>query len=434
MLRSSLLFVLSLLSVYCSITSAAEVTVTSQRNEPAAVTPRFQLSKIPGPSQTDAATNARCVIVSGREDLKSSGLDALLDGELPLVDDHPAANFFFDADTPGGQIVMDLGRPTDIQQISTYSWHAGSRGPQVYRVYASDAARDDDLKLPAAAGELEKAGWTRLAAVDTRPAEGPPGGQYGVSLTPAEGKSIGTYRYLLFDIERTSDADPYGNTFFSEIDVIDGQQHEAVQRDPAEVQFSFDTTAMPKLAPWVQAKVRPACEKWYPIIARMLASPGFRAPRHVTIVIRPEMPFPAATTGTRIDCNGAWMKANLEGEAIGAIIHELVHVVQRYGRVAIGNPNPLWLSEGLADYIRWFNYEPAALRPVPDPARARYTEGYRTTAAFLNYLVQSHDKDLIAKLNEAMRTGRYHDGIWKERTGKTLDELWAEYVKTLQEK
>jgi len=273
-----------------------------------------------------------------------------------------------------------------------------------------------------------------LATVDTRPAQGELGGQYGVSLSPAAGALIGSYRYLLFDISRTSDADRFGNTFFSEIDVIDGQQHDPATRDPAQVQFTFDTSEVPELKPWVETKLRPACEQWYPIIARLLPSPGYRAPQHVTLVFHRQLPFPAATTGTRIDCNGGWMAANLEGEAIGAVIHELVHVVQRYGRVPGGQPNSVWLSEGLADQIRWFRFEPEALRPRPDPATAKYTEGYRTTAAFLSYLMETHDKELIAKLNEAMRTGRYSAEIWKQRTGKTLDELWAEYIKTLKQK
>jgi acyl-CoA-binding protein len=31
-----------------------------------------------------------------------------------------------------------------------------------------------------------------------------------------------------------------------------------------------------------------------------------------------------------------------------------------------------------------------------------------------------------------MREGRYRPELWSEYTGKTVDDLWAEYVKTLQ--
>jgi hypothetical protein len=31
-----------------------------------------------------------------------------------------------------------------------------------------------------------------------------------------------------------------------------------------------------------------------------------------------------------------------------------------------------------------------------------------------------------------MREGKYSPKLWKSYTGKTVDELWADYVKTLQ--
>lgn len=31
----------------------------------------------------------------------------------------------------------------------------------------------------------------------------------------------------------------------------------------------------------------------------------------------------------------------------------------------------------------------------------------------------------------AMRQGKYAPELWKKYTGKTVDELWSEYVKTL---
>jgi len=61
-------------------------------------------------------------------------------------------------------------------------------------------------------------GWKLIATVDTRTAE-PDGGQYGVSITDSGG-SLGTFRYLLFDLYVTEVADDFGNTFYSEIDVV----------------------------------------------------------------------------------------------------------------------------------------------------------------------------------------------------------------------
>jgi hypothetical protein len=87
----------------------------------------------------------------------------------------------------------------------------------------------------------------------------------------------------------------------------------------------------------------------------------------------------------------------------------------------------------MADYLRWFKYEPIPTGTRPDnPAEARYTDSYRTTAGFLNFVVETHDKAIIAKLNAAMRQGKYNVNLWQESTGSTVDALWAEYVATLK--
>ncbi|HEV7927669.1 MAG TPA: hypothetical protein VGR14_20120, partial [Verrucomicrobiae bacterium] len=46
-----------------------------------------------------------------------------------------------------------------------------------------------------------------------------PGGQYGVSIRGAAG-ALGDYRYLLFDCKTTETDDEFGNTFYSEINVL----------------------------------------------------------------------------------------------------------------------------------------------------------------------------------------------------------------------
>jgi hypothetical protein len=65
-------------------------------------------------------------------------------------------------------------------------------------------------------------GWREIAFADTRPKTDDGGGQYGVSITDSSG-SIGRYRYLLFDIFETESDDPWGQTFYSEIDVVKKQ-------------------------------------------------------------------------------------------------------------------------------------------------------------------------------------------------------------------
>ena len=57
---------------------------------------------------------------------------------------------------------------------------------------------------------------------------------------------------------------------------------------------------------------------------------------------------------------------------------------------------------------------------------------YRVTAAFLNYCVTKYDKDLVLKLNEAMRTGKYNEEIWEKATGKKVTELDEEWRASLK--
>jgi hypothetical protein len=188
-------------------------------------------------------------------------------------------------------------------------------------------------------------------------------------------------------------------------------------------EITIDTSETPELKDWAE-KLRPVVEQWYPTIVEYLPSEGYTAPRQLSITFK-NMDGVAYTRGTRIVCAAAWFKAHPDDQ--GAVIHELAHVVQQYR----GGGNPGWLVEGVADYIRWIKYEPEAKRPRPDPRRAKYTDSYRTTAAFLEYVAAAHEHEVVVRLNQAMRQGRYRPELWKEYTGKTVDELWEAYVKTL---
>src|SRR5262249_8005838 len=109
-----------------------------------------------------------------------------------------------------------------VKQINTYSWHPGARGPQVYSLHGADGTAKGFDEAPKRPNDPEKCGWTYLVDIDTR-ARGEKaedcGGQYGVSVSRADGL-LGKFRYLLLDISETEDDDKYGNTFYSEIDVI----------------------------------------------------------------------------------------------------------------------------------------------------------------------------------------------------------------------
>jgi len=114
---------------------------------------------------------------------------------------------------------MDLGNAIEIVQVNTYSWHPNTRGPQVYKLWASDGTDAKFNAEPKGSIDPTTCGWKLIAVVDTRSKEGNDGGQYGVSIQNSSG-SLGKFRYLLFDCFVTETADDWGNTFYSEVDVI----------------------------------------------------------------------------------------------------------------------------------------------------------------------------------------------------------------------
>ncbi len=422
--------------------SSAEVKVAFDRNEGSAATEQFKFKNTPSPSKTDAANNAKLSILEGRRDPNGGEPAGLIDGKVPSQDDQPSANFFFAAGSDGGRLMLDLNESIEIKQINTYSWHSNTRAPQVYKVYGGDPTTNGLVAKAERGADLEKSGWKLIASVDTRSKDAVAGGQYGVTIADTSGQPIGKYRYLLFEVSRTENDDSFGNTFFSEIDVSDGANH-PVPTEPAglpldvvkvadKYEIAFDISETPELKDWLETRLKPVCIEWYPKIVEMLPSDGFEAPRRFTIVFHKDGRGVASAGGTRINCSAPWFKQNLEGEAVGAVVHEMVHIVQQYRRARGGNRNPGWMVDGLADYIRWFLYEPVEKRPHPNPARAKYTDSYRTTGAFLAYVTEAHDKEIVKKFNAAMREGKYAPELWKEFTGKTVDELWEDYVKTLQ--
>jgi hypothetical protein len=403
--------------------------------------PQFKFANVPGPVKHDAAdrANATFTIVDGESDSNGSSLRALNDGRLPEEDDDPGNNFFFAAGSDGGRLKLDLRRAVGVKQVNTYSWHADSRAPQVYHLYGADGSAGGFNADPKRGTDPATCGWTLLARVDTRSKFGHAGGQYGVSISDDSG-ALGKYQYFLFDIFKTEDDDALGHTFFSEIDVraVTPMETETpagpdIKPRAKDFDWTLDVSQAPELKEWAESQLKPAVDQWYPVWVDCLASDGYTAPKKFKIAIKP-MDGVADTSGTDVEVGEEWIKGQIKrpawNEAVGSVIHELVHVVQQYG----GKRNPGWMVEGIADYYRWFHYEPVERRPklsARRAARAKYSDGYQTTAGFLEYVARTHDHEFVVKMNAAMRQGRYSPDLWKEITGMTVQDLWSEYVKSV---
>lgn len=213
-----LVFPIALLASF-ALTVHSQIRITIDHNTRAAATGAFKFKTVPSPVNDDAASRAKLALVDGVIDPSGADLSALIDGLLPNDEDDPGVNFFFNARSFGGRFRIDLVNAIEIAQVNSYSWHPNSRGPQLYKLYAS-AGNEERLDLEPKRGvDPATCGWKFIATVSTLPGQGEEGGQYGVSITDGRG-SLGKYRYLLFDCYVTETYDDWGNTFYSEIDVV----------------------------------------------------------------------------------------------------------------------------------------------------------------------------------------------------------------------
>ena len=189
----------------------------------------------------------------------------------------------------------------------------------------------------------------------------------------------------------------------------------------------LDSSEIPELEPWGRAAAN-TMEEWYPRIAKLLHSEGYEPPKAIYLKINNPGQGVAGTAENRIGISASWIKKE---PGHGVLIHELVHVVQDYRGGGVG-----WLTEGIADYVRWGLYEKKPLEwfPVPhDPAKD-YHQSYRVSAGFLYWLETSRSPGLVKKLNAASRAKRYSPSIFKKGTGTDIDTLWAEYREAREKK
>lgn len=190
---------------------------------------------------------------------------------------------------------------------------------------------------------------------------------------------------------------------------------------PPKVKVIVDTSEVPELKEWGDSAAK-LIEEWHPKIAEMLPQDGFTPPQEVEVVFKKDMNGVAHTIRNRIVIAGNWVKQHPEDT--GMVVHELAHVIQAYPR-----GGPFWLVEGIADYIRFYKYEPTTRLRGINPERQSYRDGYRTSAQFVAWLDKTHP-GFVQKINEAIRKHEYQNAMIRETTGKSVEQLWDEFVQT----
>lgn len=187
-----------------------------------------------------------------------------------------------------------------------------------------------------------------------------------------------------------------------------------------------DVTAAPDLKDWADQAAMLARD-WFPEVCRLLATEKYRAPKEMKLTFKPGISAPAYAAGHEITINADWIRQHPDDT--GIVIHEMTHLIQAYGG---RGERPGWLVEGIADYIRWWRFEPESPRTRVDPDKSKYTDAYRTTAAFLAWATARYDRSLVRKLDLSIRDHKYEPAVWEQSTGKSVDALWTEYTDGLR--
>ncbi len=189
-----------------------------------------------------------------------------------------------------------------------------------------------------------------------------------------------------------------------------------------EVKLAFDGTPTPEVRAWADEAAKQVRE-WWPQVARLLATEQFKSPATLTLRFKPGLKVPAFRNAEGLTINTDWITKHPDD--FGMVIHEMTHAIQDYHGVP---KDAGWLTEGIADYIRYWHYEPEVPHCRIDPAKASYRDGYSTTGSFLAWLIVKYDRRAVRQLDAALRAGKYSDAVFEQITGKSLDPLWQEFI------
>lgn len=146
--------------------------------------------------------------------------------------------------------------------------------------------------------------------------------------------------------------------------------------------------------------------------------------KKITFIIDPAYDGVAATGDDIVRFNPVWFHKH-PGD-IDVVTHEVMHIVQAYPN----DSGPGWITEGIADYVRYrfgVDNEGADWRLPDYAAKQNFDNSYRVTARFFVWIERHYNKHFVQKLDAAMRSKKYTDEFCKRATGKTFAQLWKEY-------
>ena len=198
---------------------------------------------------------------------------------------------------------------------------------------------------------------------------------------------------------------------------------------PPDLAFKVEvnTTAAPQCETFAK-KAKAIVEEWYPKINEVLFDKDHPLPTATVRLTFEPMKGVAHATTDGIHISEEWVTKKAPKD-YGMVVHELTHVVQDYKGKGDG-----WLTEGIADYVRhkFFEKDVDKLAQQINPDKSSYKQAYTIAAAFLFWLEQKKDKDIVHKLNAASHDGTYKVDLFKQLCGADVDALWKEFTDSLR--
>ena len=177
-------------------------------------------------------------------------------------------------------------------------------------------------------------------------------------------------------------------------------------------------------------KAKAIIEEWYPKVNAALFSADHPLTTSIVRVKFEPMKGVAHATNDGIHISAEWVTKKAPND-YGMVVHELTHIVQDYKGKGEG-----WLTEGIADYTRHqlFEKDGDKLKLRVNPDKSSYKDAYTTAAAFLIWLEETKDKDIVHKLNAASHDGTYKRELFQQYCGADVDALWTEFTDSLRKK
>ena len=168
------------------------------------------------------------------------------------------------------------------------------------------------------------------------------------------------------------------------------------------------------------------------------ADPNFNSPPALIIVIETIDDDNGLVLETRIENNKikfnphdiAFQQQQQQRWNVDFITHELVHVAQDYKY--FDGSYPSWIVEGLADYgtEKFGLYDKESgwgiIKNLGN--HKSYKTGYTIAAGFFIWIEENIDATFSKELNDTLKSCKYNDNYFIEKTGKTVDELWQIYM------